>query len=322
MKRFLRSIAFAFCLAAALPGTARAAEALIPVGQIIGLELGDDTVTVAAFDDVLGRRAQEAGLRIGDEIIEIDDRPINCAEDVRAALRASDGDVEITVLRGARRQEVEMIPPVTENGPRLGIYLRQGIAGIGTVTFYDPETGIFGTLGHGVSDAKGILLCMRRGSAYEATVQSVQRGKSGVPGQLKGCAASPTPIGTLLKNTPQGVFGKCESGWQGDAIPVAACHEIRTGKATIRSTVAGNAVREYSVEILKIYPKDRSDCRNLLLKITDPDLLTATGGIVQGMSGSPIIQNGKLVGAVTHVLVNDPTMGYGIFIENMLEAAG
>ena len=321
MKRFLRSIVFALCLTAALPGTARAAEALIPVGQIIGLELGDDTVTVAAFDDVLGIRAREAGLRIGDEIIQIDDRPINCAEDVRAALRECDEDVEITLLRGARRQEVEMIPVKTAEGPRLGIYLRQGIAGIGTVTFYDPETKLFGTLGHGVSDAKGILLCMRRGSAYEATVQSVQRGKSGVPGQLKGCAASPEPIGTLLKNTPQGVFGKCDTGWEGQPIPVASHDEIHTGKATIRSTVAGNAVREYSVEILKIYPKDRSDCRNLLLKVTDPDLLAATGGIVQGMSGSPIIQDGKLIGAVTHVLVNDPTMGYGIFIENMLEAA-
>ena len=321
MKRILRSIAFALALAAALPGTARATEVLIPVGQIIGLELGDDTVTVAAFDDALGARAKEAGLRVGDEIIEIDDRPINCAEDVRAALKACDEDVEITVLRGARRQEVELSPVQTAEGPRLGIYLRQGIAGIGTVTFYDPETKIFGTLGHGVSDAKGVLLCMRRGSAYEASIQSVQRGKSGIPGQLKGCAASPTPIATLLKNTPQGVFGKCEAGWKGQAIPVASHNEIHTGKATIRSTVSGNAVREYSVEILKIYPKDRSDCRNLLLRITDPDLLSATGGIVQGMSGSPIIQDGKLIGAVTHVLVNDPTMGYGIFIENMLEAA-
>ena len=321
MKRILRSIAFALCLAAALPGTARAAEALIPVGQIIGLELGDDTVTVAAFDDAFGSRAREAGLRIGDEILEIDGRPINCAEDVRAALRECDEDVEITLLRGARRQEVELTPVQTADGPRLGIYLRQGIAGIGTVTFYDPETGIFGALGHGVSDAKGILLCMRRGSAYEAAIQSVQKGKSGVPGQLKGCAASPEPIGTLLKNTPQVVFGKCEAGWQGQAIPVAAHDEIHTGNATIRSTVAGNSVREYSVEILKIYPKDRSDCRNLLLRITDPDLLAATGGIVQGMSGSPIIQDGKLVGAVTHVLVNDPQTGYGIFIENMLEAA-
>ena len=320
MKRFIRTLAVSFLLFIMLPITTYAAE-LIPVGQIIGLELGDDTVIVAAFDDLYGSRAKDAGLRIGDEILEIDNKPIDCAEDVRAALRSCRGDVEITVLRGARRQDVHMVPENTADGPRLGIYLRQGIAGIGTVTFYDPETKRFGTLGHGVSDAKGVLLQLRQGNAYAATIQSVQKGKSGTPGQLKGCAAFPKPIGTLLKNTPQGVFGICEQGWEGNAIPTAAYEEIRTGEATIRSTVAGNAVREYSVEILKIYPKDRSDSRNLLLRVTDPALLATTGGIVQGMSGSPIIQDGKLIGAVTHVLVNDPSTGFGICIENMLDAA-
>ena len=320
MKRFIRTLAVSFLIFIMLPITTYAAE-LIPVGQIIGLELGDDTVTIAAFDEACGNRAREAGLRIGDEILEINDKSINCAEDVRAALRSCSGDVEITVLRGARRQDVHMVPENTKEGPRLGIYLRQGIAGIGTVTFYDPETKRFGTLGHGVNDAKGVLLQMRRGNAYAASIQSVQKGKCGTSGQLKGCAASPTPIGTLLKNTPQGVFGFCEQGWEGTAIPTAAYEEIRTGNATIRSTIAGNVIREYSVEILKIYPKDRSDSRNLLLKVTDPALLAATGGIVQGMSGSPIIQDGKLIGAVTHVLVNDPATGYGICIENMLDAA-
>ena len=321
MKRIVRNIGFLFLLTAVLPLTARAETRLIPVGQIIGLELGDDTVTVAAFDDALGTRARDAGLRIGDEILEIDDHPIHCAEDVRTAVSHCDEDLEIVVRRGNKRQTLHMIPASTEDGPRLGIYLRQGIAGIGTVTFYDPETHIFGTLGHGVNDAKGILLHMRRGNAYHASIQSIQKGKSGTPGQLKGCAASPEAIGTLFKNTPQGVFGKCDAGWEGEMIPVASQEEIRTGKAAIRSTVQGNRVREYSVEILKIYPKDRSDCRNLLIRVTDPALLSATGGIVQGMSGSPIIQDGKLVGAVTHVLVNDPTLGYGIFIENMLDAA-
>ena len=320
MKRFVRIFAFSLFITVALPITARA-EMLIPVGQIIGLELGDDTVIVAAFDDTCGSRARDAGLRIGDEILEINDRPIDCAEDVRAALRSCRGDVEITVLRGTRRQDLHLMPEYTEDGPRLGVYLRQGISGIGTVTFYDPQSQQFGTLGHGVSDSKGLLLQMQRGNAYAASVQSVQKGASGSPGQLKGCAASPEPIGTLLKNSPQGVFGICPSGWAGEAIPTATYEQIRTGEATIRSTVSGNAVREYSVEILKIYPKDRSDSRNLLLKVTDPALLAATGGIVQGMSGSPIIQDGKLVGAVTHVLVNDPATGYGICIENMLEAA-
>ena len=128
-------------------------------------------------------------------------------------------------------------------------------------------------------------------------------------------------IGNITKNTPQGIFGVTKTGWEGEALPVAESSEIKTGAAVIRSTVAGSTVQEYSVEILKIYPTSRGGGRNLLIKVTDPELLKITGGIVQGMSGSPIIQNGKLIGAVTHVLVNDPTTGYGIFIENMLDAA-
>ena len=204
---------------------------------------------------------------------------------------------------------------------KAGIYLRQGIAGIGTVTYYDPDTGRFGALGHGVSCPRGRLLKMTRGSAYTGTILSVKKGTCGHPGQLRGSADPDFPIGTLKKNTPQGVFGIARPGWPGQPLPVAAFDEVTTGKAVILSTVTGDVPREYSVEILKIYPKDRPDCRNFLLKVTDPDLLETTGGIVQGMSGSPIIQDGKLVGAVTHVLVNDPTTGYGIFIENMLDAA-
>ena len=128
-------------------------------------------------------------------------------------------------------------------------------------------------------------------------------------------------MGTLEKNTPQGVFGKASRPWLGQPLPAADFDEVTTGNAVILSTVSGDTPQEYSVEILKIYPQDRPDGRNFLLQITDPDLLETTGGIVQGMSGSPIIQDGKLIGAVTHVLVNDPTTGYGIFIENMLDAA-
>ena len=200
MKRSIKTFLFSFILCTVLPLPIRAAEALVPVGQIIGLELGDDCVIVAAFDDT-GSCARDAGIQIGDEILSMDGKTINCAEDVRAALRSCDGDVEITLTRGSRRQSITLEPEVTEDGPKLGIYLRQGISGIGTVTFYDPETGLFGTLGHGVSDAKGMLLNMRRGSAYRAQVCSVQKGKCGIPGQLKGAAASVEPMAPLLKNT-------------------------------------------------------------------------------------------------------------------------
>ena len=319
MKKIPGRIALAALCLWLLPQSVFAAQLLVPVGQVVGLELGGNTVTVAAFDDVLGAQAREAGLQVGDEIVKINDKEVTSAEDVHQALAHSDGTVEVEVQRDGEMVSVNMAPEITQNGPRLGVYLRQGVTGIGTVTFYDPETGRFGTLGHGVNDAKGDLGQMHRGNAYRATVVSVKKGRAGSPGQLRGAVED--ALGSLYGNTVQGVFGTTDSGWLGEAIPVAAAEEICTGPAVIRSTVSGDQVREYSVEILKIYPDSKEDGRNLLLKVTDAALLEATGGIVQGMSGSPIIQDGKLIGAVTHVLVNDPTTGYGIFIENMLDAA-
>ena len=160
------------------------------------------------------------------------------------------------------------------------------------------------------------------GAVFDAELTDLCRGKPGSPGQLRGATSEELHRGTLLRNSPQGVFGKADRPWEGEAIETAAYEEISLGEATILTTVSGDAPREYEIEILKVYPRDRADGRDLLIRITDPDLLQTTGGIIQGMSGSPIIQAGKLVGAVTHVLVNDPTTGYGIFIENMLEAAG
>ena len=319
MKRKWVNTFFVLCLFAALPLRAYAAELLIPGGQIIALELRDDTVTVAAFDDALGAAAREAGLQVGDEIVRIDDTTVHCVDDIRSALRQCDGDVDILLRRGSKEEMIRMSPCEIGEERKLGVYLRQGIAGIGTVTFYDPEEHRFGALGHGVNDAHGSILKMTEGNAYEAKILSVRKGKSGTPGQLQGGAAGQVTAGHLLRNTPQGVFGTLEKQLRGEALPVAEYEEIHTGPAVIRSTVEGSAVREYSVEILKIYPEDRGDSRNFLLQVTDPDLLNTTGGIVQGMSGSPILQNGKIIGAVTHVLVNDPTRGYGIFIENMLE---
>ena len=297
------------------------ARELIPVGQIIGLELSAGTVTVAAFDDSL-TAARDSGLQVGDQILSIDECTIACAEDVRRALKHSDGAVEMVVSRNGKHQQIHMEPEITTTGPKLGIYLKQGITGIGTVTYYDPKTGCFGTLGHGVNDSKGALLPMTRGNACPASIVSVQKGKAGAPGQLKGALKSDQLLGSLTGNTARGVFGKISGGWNGNPLPTADSDTVHPGTATIRSTVDGSGPRDYSVEILKIYPKSRSDGRNLLIRVTDPALLETTGGIVQGMSGSPIIQDGKLVGAVTHVLVNDPTRGYGIFIENMLDAAG
>ena len=301
MKRILLSTAFAVLLITGLPLSGLAAELLIPVGKVIGLQLLDDTVTVAAFDDILGCNAKDAGLQIGDEIIEIDEVRVSCAADVQQALKNCKNTLDLTVRRGGRTHTLHLSPAKTPEGPRLGVYLRQGIAGIGTVTFYDPDTGQFGTLGHGVSDGRGMLLHMTQGFAYDAKVVDIRKGTAGDPGQLKGDPDTRFAFGQLSKNTPQGVFGTTKTPWPGQPLPVAEFESLRTGKAAIRSTIAGDAVQEYSVEILKIYPKDRSDGRNFLIRVTDPQLLAATGGIVQGMSGSPIIQDGKLKIGRAHV---------------------
>lgn len=306
---------------AAFFSTAQAEPLLVPVGQTVGLQLRDNTVTIAAFDDTLGSEARDAGLKIGDLIVKVNGKAVHNTDEVRSILDSSGSPASLLIRRGGKELELPVKITPTDQGAKLGVYLKQGISGIGTVTWYDPDTGRFGALGHGVNGSGGVLLRMAQGTTYPAQVQSVTKGKSGHPGQLKGSCDDVDACGELLRNTPQGVFGKSSRGWLGEPIPVAAPEQVHPGQATIRSTVNGSATGDYSAEILKVYPASRADGRNLLLKITDPTLLETTGGIVQGMSGSPIIQDGKLVGAVTHVLVNDPTVGYGIYIQNMLDAA-
>lgn len=321
MKKFSCRTAILFLLIIICATSASAVKTLIPGGQVIGLQLQDGTVTVVALDEELGDAAKAAGLAPGDRILRIDETEVRCAQDVRTALAQSDGQVALSVQRGTKTKSLMLSPALTEGGPKLGVYLRQGTTGLGTVTYYDPGTKQLAALGHGVVCQSGELLPMNTGSVYDAQIFSIKKGVPGTPGQLLGSLTDTAPLGALEKNTEQGVFGKADSAICGDALPVAGSEQVRTGSAVIRSTVDGKNLREYSVEILKIYPNSGNRTRNMLLKVTDPALLAATGGIVQGMSGSPIIQDGKLVGAVTHVLVNDPTTGYGIFIQNMLDAA-
>ena len=312
LNRLLTGVLLLFFLAV----PAEAARQLIPVGRIVGLELHNQTVTVAAFAE--NSPAEAAGVKAGDRLLSIDRQPITCAADVRAALDRSHGTVTLTLQRSDTLHTLQIAPAITDQGPQLGIYLRQGITGIGTVTYFDPETCQFGALGHGVNTPDGQLLQLTDGLAYPAGVSRIRKGASGDPGQLMGSLTGSAPLGTIRRNTPQGIFGTAHTPFSGTPLPLGT---PTPGPAVILSTVQGDAPAQYTVEILKIYSENRHAGRNLLLQITDPALLQATGGIVQGMSGSPIIQDGKLVGAVTHVLVNDPTTGYCIFIENMLEAA-
>ena len=321
MKKILNRTSLIIICVWLLTVSVSAVKMLVPVGQVVGLELCDNTVTITSFDDTLGASAKQAGLQVGDRIAQVNGYTIRTADDIRYALDRADGEVEMTIVRNRKTDTVRFTPNITPDGPKLGVYLKQGVTGVGTVTWYDPDTGKFGTLGHGVNNARGELLNMVDGKAYKATVISVRKGQCGEPGQLMGALKDAKPLGTLYKNCAQGVFGQTDTGWTGESIPVGTAKDVKVGPATIRSTVQGDGTQEYSVEILKVYPNASASGRNILIHITDQRLLDTTGGIVQGMSGSPIIQDGKLVGAVTHVLVNDPTTGYGIVIENMLDAA-
>lgn len=293
-----------------------APKTVIPGGNTIGLRLHTDGVAVVELSESVPKRT---GLKCGDVICAIDGKQVKNTQEVLQAVQNANGaPMKLTVSRGGAQETVTVAPTQTEAGWRLGIYVRDTVSGIGTVTYYDAETETFGALGHGVNDG-GTLLPITTGSVLPSSVASVIRGEKGEPGALQGVVNGRSTSGTIKKNTPQGVFGTMQAV-NGTPIPVAQEREIHTGKATIRSNVRGTKVEEFDIQITALSPNDPQD-RNLQLEVTDPNLLAATGGIVQGMSGSPILQDGKLIGAVTHVLINDPTQGYGIFIENMLDAA-
>ena len=244
MKKLTKPALFLFLLLWLVPQTAFATQLLIPVGELIGIALQDNSVSVAAFDAELGKNCQKAGLKTGDRILSIDGQTITCVEDVKNALRQSDGAVDLTVLRGKKEKNLHLTPEITQSGPKLGVLLKEGMTGVGTVTFYDPESGKYGALGHGVHTSAGSLLAMRAGNAYDAALVTVKKGKIGTPGQLMGTLQSDSRLGTVEKNTNQGIFGKATSPWQGEVLPVCPASEIKTGAATIRSTVAGNGAQE------------------------------------------------------------------------------
>ena len=315
MKQVMRAAA-ALVLAAVLICPVGAARTVIPGGNTIGLHLQTDGVSVVEFYE---KAAENAGLERGDLICAVNGEPVQTVQELTQAVQKTGGrPMRLTVRRGEREFGVTLAAAKTQEGWRLGVFVRDSINGIGTVTYYDPATGQFGALGHGVSDGK-YLLSLRSGEVMPSAVTSVHRGERGEPGTLQGAVRDGSTSGKILENTPQGVFGKMEP-MKGETVEVAEASEVHTGSAVIRSNVRGTQVEEFSVRIRALYPNEEAD-RNLLLEITDPELLELTGGIVQGMSGSPILQNGKLIGAVTHVLIDDPTRGYGIFIENMLDAA-
>jgi stage IV sporulation protein B len=317
-------------LAANASHGAYAGKHLIPMGNAVGITLQSEGVMIVGIPEILAdgtsmSPAGQAGLSAGDIITQIGLMRVSTNEDLKSAVNKLDGSpVSVTVTRGTRNLQLTVTPHKTEDGRfELGLWMRDGIAGIGTLTFYDPETGIFGALGHAVNDNEtGVIIPLRTGSVTRSSVTDVIQGQVGMPGQLHGTYNSESILGSLTKNSPSGIFGIMETNelMRGkNALPVAGLSEMKTGPAIILSNISGTEVKEYTVEIIRIYTGAEAVGRSMMISVKDPQLIAQTGGIVQGMSGSPIIQNGKIVGAVTHVLINDPTRGYGISIENMLD---
>lgn len=317
------------------PAVARAnAAAVVPVGRAVGIKLFSDGVVVVGTSEVVTAQgksnpARECGLREGDIITHINSTEVDSIEEVSALLQKLEGEeMSISAIREDRtlRLTAQAVFCPADNTYKLGAWIRDSMAGIGTVTFYCPDTGAFGALGHGINDLDtALLMPLESGTILPATVSGVKKGQVGSPGQLRGAFQSDCALGELTANTERGIFGTVSSAdWlEGDTVETARRDEVKAGNAVILSNISGDSVAEYSIRILKVYPASAAGKgRDFLIQVTDRRLLDSTGGIVQGMSGSPILQNGKLVGAVTHVMVDDPTTGYGIWIGNMLEAAG
>lgn len=318
--------------AVAAAAQAELGDTVIPLGRAVGIKLFSDGVLVvglSSLDTPEGPASpgRTSGLKAGDVITHMDGSEVDTIEEVQDHLAQHPGEkMTLQVQRGEESLQLAAQAVKTTAGSyQLGVWLRDSMAGIGTMTFYDPDSGVFAALGHGINDVDTAkLMPLETGSIMGATVSDVKKGAAGEPGELHGDFDLTADLGTLYANTEQGIFGRLEDAALAQdlqPVEVAARGEVQTGRATILSNIAGDAVEEYEVEITHLYPENAGDSRNLMLRVTDQRLLEATGGIVQGMSGSPILQNGRLVGAVTHVLVNDPTRGYGILAENMLYTA-
>lgn len=303
---------------------------LMPGGQSVGIAIDTEGVIVVGASDLGSTPSpiRAAGIRTGDIIKRVNGAPVSSAE---ALSEMVDGGEALTleVVRGDEAMTKAVTPALDGRDGcwRLGAWVRDSTAGVGTLTFSDPETGLFGALGHAITDVDtSVTMPVGAGELYENRVVDISPSTQGAPGELTGdFVFHPTAIGTVERNTGRGVFGSIDapnvSALYPEGLPTAPKSAIHTGPATLLTTLDGGSVGEYRCEIVRLNDGTR-DMRDMVIRVTDPVLIGKTGGIVQGMSGSPIIQDGRLIGAVTHVMVNDPAMGYGISIESMLESAG
>lgn len=309
---------------------------LYPGGQPVGVRLNTKGVLVVALSDIETEKGKDtspgalSGLQVGDSITKIDDTPINSAEQVSTLVNNSEGN-EITLTIERKGNEItKKIKPVKSSKDdkfKIGLWIRDSTAGVGTLTFYDEASKKFAALGHPITDSDtGTTLSISSGEIISSSIVSVRKGTRGNPGELKGIFVNEdTSLGDISKNTECGIFGSTNKELINKKfkkpMKIALRNEIKEGPAKIITTVDGEEPKFYNIEIEKLLQQETPGPKSMIIKVVDSELLQKTGGIVQGMSGSPIIQNDKIVGAVTHVLINKPDTGYGIYIEWMLKDA-
>ena len=307
---------------------------VVPGGDCIGVKLYSKGVLIIGESKVQGidgefyELYEEGTFKPGDILLKINDYEIESAEDVsRVVDYIGNEEVILTCERNEKIFETKITPIrcIDDGKYKLGVWVRDGAMGVGTLTFYLPQTNSFAALGHGISDEDSkSLIKLEDGNIYDASVLSVSKGLVNRPGELKGFLNEETEIGTIKDNSNIGIYGICSGeNFQNRArVTVASKNEIQTGPATILCTIdESQIVKEYDIEIIRLSNSSFAASKGMVIKVTDEELLKKTGGIIQGMSGSPILQNGKLIGAITHVYVNDPTKGYAIFADTMIAEA-
>ena len=302
---------------------------VIPCGKTVGVEISAQGLMVLGTGSVSGADGQtynpsEGKLRSGDLVLSVNGKEMTARSDFKTAVKDSEGPIEIQIKRDDRISTVFVTPVKSMEGVnQIGVWFREGTKGIGTVTYYNPENKKFGALGHGIMDVDTKkLISVRSGKIMESIVTTVKKGKKGSPGELIGEINENSRLGLIRANTPLGLYGvvsdESPALTAGEKMRIGLQGGVHTGPAAIYSNISGSEVKKYDVYIESVNRFSQDETRGMVVRITDPELLTKTNGIVQGMSGSPIIQDDRVIGAITHVFVQNPAKGYGIFIETMI----
>ena len=306
---------------------------VVPIGKIIGLKLYTNGVLIVGMSEiedmnnVVQKPYENSNIQEGDTILKINENEINDISDLKKVLNDSNGNkISITLIRDGSILTSNITPIKTkDNEYKLGLWVKDAATGVGTITFYEPESKCFGALGHGITDSDtDKLIDIDSGEIVTSKVLSIKKGEVGNPGEIKGTILNQRTLGTVYKNTQFGIYGILNNLTSLNldsqkAISVAKRSEIKEGEATILCSLYGDVPKEYKIDIQKIYFNNNSDNKSMLIRVKDEKLIEETGGIIRGLSGAPIIQNGKFVGAVTNVLVSNPEIGYGIFGDIMIK---